>query len=444
MNLRRRFLPLAAVVGAVLLTLWWRHRPHGPTYQGRDVRGWLSLQTAVGGPGHLGEITVKPPMLEAFRAMGTNAIPVLVEAAFDREAAYPRLSLAPGLMKEPPPSWAKAVPDPVLEWLGQRSSYLPEIALAALDELRPPAALLFPGGINRLASSNSWERTVAMQLLGCVSDDRERAASLVVPYLASQDPRDSGQALGVLCKLGPAAVVAVPQLTAWLTDSDRRRALMAAGCLGRIGRGASNALPALRLCFETEKSSSVRFLIATEANDIEPEEFWSEEPTRAVLTGMTNQQTRDEAESVLRLLSSSTNIAPRFQQELSALARTGEGQNRLALAALDALCQANLDPIRKIPVLTDCLSSTNIAVRITAAGWLLDFQPTNELAFASVTNGLTRSYPEVDREWLLARLAKLGAAAAPALPLLRQLHARASPDQQESIADAIHTIEGAH
>jgi hypothetical protein len=147
---------------------------------------------------------------------------------------------------------------------------------------------------------------------------------------------------------------------------------------------------------------------------------------------------------VLTILRYSTNMAPCFERELGTLARAGEKRNRVAWSALEAICRANLDIARKLPVVTDCLTSTNAALRATAAGWLLEFQPASAEAFAGVTNALAAGAPDMDEQWLLGRLVKLGPAAVPALPLLRQLHSRtAMPLQREQIADAIHALERA-
>jgi hypothetical protein len=286
-NLRRRLLPLAAVVGSVLLAFWWRSHSRGPTYQGRDVRAWLAVQPGIGGPEHLGGFDVTPETLLAFQQMGPDAIPALARVALDQRSSYPHLFWAPGLMNDRPPGWTKVLPAPVFDWLARQSSYLSEVATAALGQLRPPAALLFPCCTNQLSSPNPWERTVAIQLLGCVSDGRERAASLLLPYLVSPSPPESDGAWQSLRKLGPAAVVAVPQLTAWLTNGTPGQAVRAVYCLGSIGPGASNALPALRQRFEAERSEPVRLAIGAEANAINPGELWTETTMRARLNGMT-------------------------------------------------------------------------------------------------------------------------------------------------------------
>ncbi len=441
MNLRRHPLLLAAAAGVVLLAVWWWPRSHGPKYQGRDVRGWLAVPTAVSGPDQLEEFTIKPQMLEAFRQMGTNAIPVLADVAFDLHASHPRLSRIPWLRRDSAPRWMAALPDPLLEWLDYRSSYLPEIALAALRELRPPAALLFPSCTNRLADSDPWKRRVAIKLLPCVADEREVAARLLVPYLAAADPGESENAWSSLSRLGPAAVVVVPQLITWLTNQDSIQASKAVGCLRNIGPGASNALPVLRHRFTVEKSQPTRLQLAVAAAAIDPGEFWATETMRAALT---NGPTRGLADHALSLLCRSTNVAPLFERELVALARGDEEQSQQSWAALDALCRANLDLARKLPVLTDCLGSTNGVLRTVAAGWLLEFQPTNARAFTGVTNALANNQPGVAREWLLTRLTELGPAAAPTLPLLRQLLSGVTLSQREPIEDAIHAIEGAH
>lgn len=80
MKFSRRRLLFAALVGEVALAAWRLVRPHGPTYQGRDVRGWLALDS-----GRDGDIMeeFESDSLPAIREMGTNAFPELIEIALE-------------------------------------------------------------------------------------------------------------------------------------------------------------------------------------------------------------------------------------------------------------------------------------------------------------------------------------------------------------------------
>ena len=445
----------------MLLVAWWWLRPHPPTYQGRDVRGWLVLHAEDSRTSDHGHYGVMPDVVRAFRRMGTNAIPPLLAVASESGPAPEQSAIAARAR-----SWlAKAVgslSQPLARrldgWLGNLLGPDPDlsgIALAALEELRPSASLLLPPCTRLVASPNPDRRRMGLRLLGCVGDEPERAAAVLAPFLESADYFDAWQSLR---KLGPAGAGAVPQLMAWLASSDSYRAKMAVPGLESIGPGASNALPLLRRRFEAQRTEAERLGVALGALAVDPTEFWMDGPFRDSLAGKYdnwNFRTAKVLDTVRRL----TNATPRYERELGLLARSGRVEesgmiaqlNNTAWLALDALCRANIDPARKIPVAIDCLTSTNAVVRIAAAGWLLDFQPTNTLAFAGVTNALANSWaygevrsdenPEVAREWLLARLVRLGPAAAPALPLLLQLHSHASGRDRWFLADAIEAIE---
>lgn len=212
-------------------------------------------------------------------------------------------------------------------------------------------------------------------------------------------------------------------------------------CLRRIGLGASNALPQLRRNYLAETKPDGRRPIAFTALAIEPPEGWGEAAVRTMFAVGGDEKLCGAA---LDWLKDQTNSVPRFEQELAALARTGK--KNLAWPALDALVKANLGSERTSPVLTDCLLSTNLTVRASAAGWLLEFQPTNSQAFDVVTNAFAGDKfgdgtGPVSRYWLMTCLAKLGPAAAPALPLIRKYYSDA-PYARDRIAAAIRTIEG--
>jgi hypothetical protein len=212
-------------------------------------------------------------------------------------------------------------------------------------------------------------------------------------------------------------------------------------CLRQIGLGASNTLPQLRRNYLAETKPNERLYIAFTALAIEPPGGWGEAEVRTMLAVGGDEGL---CRNALDWLKPQTNAMPRFEQELAALARTGKKD--LAWPALDALVKADLGSARTSPVLTDCLFSTNLEVRVSAAGWLLEFQPTNSLAFEVVTNAFTDDKfgdgtGHITRYWLMTCLAKLGPAAAPALPLIRKYYL-AAPYARDRIAKAIRTIEG--
>jgi hypothetical protein len=405
------------MVGVVLLAFWWLLRPPGPRYQGRDVQGWLlfwehEIQTATWSDGP--DLSLKPKVLAAFRAMGTNAIPALVDAALTTPPDSRRRKAAIWLEYNFP-ALTRQIPDRVGIWLV--SGDVQWLAQEALAELRPPAALLFPLVTHRLVGP---EHMAAMKLLTDVNDNQEGAARLLAPFV-SEAP---GPTVQCLSRLGPAAAVALPQLIAGLSDTDSKVRNRIISCLEVIGRGASNALPALRPAYEAETNQFRRFAIAMTAVQIAiamtavqigAPEFWAEDELRVLLNGKNRPRQREALEQLVLW----TNVAPLFARELETLARcTSEAAPPacctvpVAALAIDALYHANLDRSRIMQVLADCIWSRNLYVRVSALDHLLELRPINEPALACLTNTLTKPLTRTldggalhDR--LVARLVKL-------------------------------------
>jgi hypothetical protein len=150
----RRRLLFAAMVGAVVLTAWGLSRPHGPTYQGRDVRGWLALESGTDGD-KLEEFEFGPDSIPAIRAMGTNAFPELIEIALE---GLPKRMILAASLDEHLPGLFEKMPDPFQDWLREwfrYGSHIPNYAMAAVGALRPSAALVFPAFTNAIARSRS-------------------------------------------------------------------------------------------------------------------------------------------------------------------------------------------------------------------------------------------------------------------------------------------------
>lgn len=423
MNLRRPSLQLAATVGAVLLAAWWCLRPHGPTYQGRDVRGWLLLRERE--PYSEG---VQPDVLAALRTMGTNAISPLVEACFDQPPVRYQIH---EWFRTNAPWFANQIPDGMRDWL-LTGSGIGGIAYDAIDKLRPPAAVLIPLLTNRLNHPYP-DYEYAMRPLAAVGDDQEAAARMLGTFL-----RNSTQFTARLLKdMGPAITVVLPELTTNLSIATPDAAFEIIGCLGVIGPAASNTLLSIRTRFQAEGNLYRRLNIARCAIQIGSPDFWAENEVRSALVGA-NIESRY---AVANYLKHWTNISPRFELELRNLALRVEEDSdpdpyssslHIAEAiAAQALGNANLDHSHILPVLANCLRSPHCYVRVYAADKLLELEPANRPAFACLTNVLAdppyrhmkgyrpfHDFTRTGREYgrLVVRLAKI----APANPEARR------------------------
>ena len=77
--------------------------------------------------------------------------------------------------------------------------------------------------------------------------------SLLRTMLADENADNRNEAIGLFTRLGPAAVRTVPTLAELLAAKENRVRMSAAVALGRIGRPAADALPALRRALQFEQ-----------------------------------------------------------------------------------------------------------------------------------------------------------------------------------------------
>ena len=437
MRLRRQPLLLAAAVGVVLVAALWWPRTHWPIYQGRDVQGWLKWWEhefyAAGPAATNGQTEIE--VLAAFKAMGPDAIPPLVEAAL----AVPPATLKWKLMDwvNYSPAQDAQLPQEVRARLS--SGDLRLFAFSALFSLRPPASLLFSFVTNRLRGADGVAILTAMELVLCVSDDRESVARRLIPMLATE-PALTRQ---ILSRLGPAAVVALPELVASLGTTNRQARFETVRCLACIGPGASNALPPLREVFDAESDFVSRFDIAMDALDIGAPGFWAEDETRRAIVG-TDRPLRLE---VVHLLFRWQSISPRFAQELADLARSDVGDRKpgstaeeaMASVAIDTLYRSKFDRTAMGRLLSDCLRSTNVYVRINVTDKLLELEPGNASAFSALTNLLVNTLPRKEFSGfpyrkLQERLVKLVPLNPQAVGEVRRFRAGMPPEMEAEVA----------
>jgi hypothetical protein len=213
---------------AVLLLVALSH--HEPTYHGRTVSGWLR-QAAISGKNYTDQ-----EINEAFRKLGSKAVPIEIKALTRKESrfdqlyrgAYPKL-----------PAWLqKPLPEPFDPVLFQTAAWL---------------ALRF----------NDYTGEHLREILPLVNHEnpliRYRAASLMATHLqpedtpvlisiveAAQHPDPAvrsfiARALGK-CTQNDAARIVLPPLRRALTDSSMQVCMNAAGSLATIDTNAMHVL----------------------------------------------------------------------------------------------------------------------------------------------------------------------------------------------------------
>lgn len=328
-NRNRRLLLIACLVGLATAALLWLKRPHGPTYQGRDVEHWLraeegkSFGYSEGRPGYY----LTPKVRTALDAMGEEAVPELVRLALTETGAW-RRRIRNWLFDHFPSAKLR-----LSIWLGDwfnEGLVVPKLARSAVFELRPTADVLLPLLSHRLAESEAGPD--AMLLLTAVRDRRNEAVQLLIPAVMSGDD----YATELIGTFGDDGLVAIPALIECLKTGNGGAVEAAALCLGSFGTASSNALPLLRAVHERETMPGSRILLAVSAANIAPQD-WALVEIRNTLT---NANLRSMA---LEELGRAPNAAAHFESELKELA----SPSRLNLRAQPEVRGSPLEAIQK-------------------------------------------------------------------------------------------------
>lgn len=242
------------IIGVILLLLcggaawlWWLRLPREPTYQGRSLSDWLEApyrHDATWWPGREGTE-------RAIRAMGTNAVPFLLDRVsnFGTPPSKLKLKLAYWLQKY-------KLGTLHLNLYGQERWHT---AVAGFDALRPCADEVVPLLIKMYEharqhndSSGQYSTIRGMGLLGS-------SAQQAIPFLLKEVTNTNASvrisiywALGMICTN---AEVVVPALIKGLEDQDLSVRESAANALGRFGPEAREAIPALKKFLEEENAA---------------------------------------------------------------------------------------------------------------------------------------------------------------------------------------------
>jgi HEAT repeat protein len=201
---------LSLALGGVLLLaglVTLGHRSHLASYHGRSIASWALQLSAPEQP-------ARDEASAAFQALGTNALPELVELLQTRD-----------------PFWQK-----------------PLLSLGAKLPGRLGRKIAAKTGLSRTATL----RVAAARALGGLGAQAEAATASLARAMSDPEPAVRGQAVTALCAIGKAAV---PDLALVLWDKDPGVRRAAAFALGRVG--AEEAVPALVFALQ-DKDAGVR------------------------------------------------------------------------------------------------------------------------------------------------------------------------------------------
>jgi len=230
-------------------------QPAEPEYAGKRVSYWLK-EYCRSGQRMAWDASRHEEAGAALRQIGTNAVPYLLDEAFDtRPSSGGRKDLC-RLLNRLPRSWGLPIfVDP--ETMSSEGA-------EALKEIKPPASQLLPLLEQHLKSTDRMERRTAVYLLGCTGDGAAQAVPWLCSALKRPDYWERVMAAQSLGWIGPNARAAVPALIEVLQsppDTNRppvHPASSAAVALGAIGSAAAPALPLVQGLFERETNWNSR------------------------------------------------------------------------------------------------------------------------------------------------------------------------------------------
>ena len=189
MSKRTKILELTAVL-LVTTGLWlWSARHNQPSYQGQSVDYWFRQYLKANQSPDIGDVAWKPALeclqlsdqsRTAITAMGTNAVPYLLERAFRTSNNSP--------VAQKLEIYLATLPD----WLrGPRSVSKDEIGADAVNliyDIRPPLSQVLSSLKTHLAGSNTELHLRALKILSaCVGSEKDRIAWLTLD-ITNADP----------------------------------------------------------------------------------------------------------------------------------------------------------------------------------------------------------------------------------------------------------------
>ena len=408
--MRRTRLNLILLAGVLLAVGgWFFFRGSGELrYQGKPVSYWFRefCQTADhprgAAVGRLRRATV------AFHALGTNAVPFLLDRAMNakaesagRKAFLEFLSLFPDSFAAP-------------RYVSPEDTR--QRALQLLWKAKPQAGMVLPRLSQALSEPNSADFGRAIAILETV----EAGSTTLVSYLAAGLRATNAQTrLGVTRRLeglGLKAAPAVPALAEIVRTTEPTNALFsaAAAALAAIGSNAAPTLPGLRAAWLAETDWRRRLSLAAVLYQINQ----GEDQAFNLLAGtLTNGQssTSQVQTAASRLGALGTNAAAAIPALLAAADRPDLDLHSFVCVA-EGLSNLGLPPMLLLPKLRARLEVESGLLRLHLAAWVLGISPADAEAQAVLLSQITNG--SVWQTYAITRLGLAGTNASGAAPFL--------------------------
>jgi len=245
---------LALIILPVGIHLYQTSRE--PRYEGKPVSYWFKRYCQTDFVINLR--FEEAEAVEAWRNLGTNALPYLVREALSTRRDTALRTNFYKLLAKLPASWNAP------QFVSRDD--IRRVAVAAINEINPSGGVILPLVQKALDSKSVLQRRQALEILSDVETGQETLVPAFARALHFPDEDSRDLALEFFQDTGVPTSAAVPDLIDYLKHSETTNHVsrqMAADALGGMGSGAAAAVPVLQEMFETEKIWGWRIGLAT-------------------------------------------------------------------------------------------------------------------------------------------------------------------------------------
>ena len=277
MKKRLRLVLLVALGIGCIVVLFCRNRE--PSYKGRFFSDWFGQYCRSSPTTGAWKQDEREEAMVAFRQMGTNSLPFLVELCFDirRDSAFKKAfyQIANGILptrrsfisvearqraageaiREIKPSVKQLLPL-LASALDGKNELLRREAVYLLGSVGDDAEEAVPYLVKALRQTNRWERVLAAQSLEFLDSHARPALPALLEAL--KDSSCPPQAIRAISNLGPEAKDAVPELHKWMMSSNRWARIYSAVALCRIDSQQHEAVDLLTDGIQSKTNSQFR------------------------------------------------------------------------------------------------------------------------------------------------------------------------------------------
>lgn len=428
MKQRRKIGFVVVALALIGIGLLWLGPGNEPKYEGRPVSWWFREYCLSSFLLRYDE-ELQEEAAKALRQIGTNAVPYLVQQAFNTDRDSAAATNFYRFLDEMPRSWG--LPAPVSSQVRRGE------AAFALREIKAPANLLLPLMEEHLRSTNIFEREQALFILGTAGD----GAGRVVPDLmaALKDPGLSAIALQSLGHIGPPASNAVPALIDFLKPPQAATAppVAVADVLGCIGGNAAPAIPLINELFTKETNWEQRCRLAAALFRIDSNQT---EALAFLTNGLLTHQPAGDRWKVTHYLGA---IGPNAKAAVPALLQSlDDATNRLLFTtsslALKALGASPETVLARMKAQLDSPKNDE-NTRVNVAARMLDVDPSNHDAQAVLLELIRKNSGLAF--YAAETLGRAGPAAKDAVPVLREASKSEERALREAATKALKKIE---